>query len=184
MSSTHPSSLQCRRKYLSPEDCIRVKTLRKYTKKTIQQIADDLGLSWNQVQRACARQSETPNIQSGRPPVLSTQQIDQLVAFVRSSYGAWRMSYLDLLLDPFRHWSVGERSIQRALNSRGYFRHRARSKSVLSENNRRKREEFARTHINWTLDDWNRVLWTDETWATGNPHKNTWVTRQVITNVI
>ncbi|RKF53860.1 hypothetical protein GcM3_214026, partial [Golovinomyces cichoracearum] len=54
MNPSYPSS-QRRRKYLSSEDCIRVKTLRKYTNKTIQQIANDLGLSWYQVQHACAR---------------------------------------------------------------------------------------------------------------------------------
>ena len=94
------------------------------------------------------------------------------------------MSYLDLSLDPFRDWGVGQKSIQRALNSRGYFRCRARSKPVLSDINKTKRNEFTRTHINWTLEDWSRVVWTDETWTTGNPHKNTRVTRLVITNAI
>ena len=182
--STNYSSSQRRRKYLSSEDCIRIRTLRKHTDKTMQQIAQDLGLSWHQVQHACARDSESPSIRTGRPPGLSNVQIDQLVAFVRSSFQARRMSYLDLSLDPFRDWGVGQKSMQRALNSRGYFRCRARSKPVLSDINKTKRNEFARTHINWTLEDWSRVVWTDETWATGNPHKNTWVTRLVITDAI
>ncbi|RKF83071.1 hypothetical protein GcM3_017023 [Golovinomyces cichoracearum] len=153
MSTTNLLS-QRRRNYISSEDCIRVKTLRKHTNKTIEQIAKDLGLSWHQVQHVCARHSESPSVRTGRPPVLSSQQIDQLVAFVRSSYEARRMSYLDLSLDPFREW------------------------------NKTKRIEFAQTHINWSLDDWSRVLWTDETWATGNPHRNTWVTRLVNTDAI
>jgi hypothetical protein len=183
MSTTNLLS-QRRRNYISSEDCIRVKTLRKHTNKTIEQIAKDLGLSWHQVQHACARHSESPSVRTGHPPVLSSQQIDHLVAFVRSSYEARRMSYLDLSLDPFREWNVGQRCIQRALNSRGYSRRRARSKPVLSDLNKTKRIEFAQTHINWSLDDWSRVLWTDEIWATGNPHKNSWVTRLVNTEAI
>ena len=178
MSTSNLLSLR-RRNYISSEDCIRVNTLRKHTNKTIEQIAQDLGLSWNQVQRVCARHSERPSVRTGRPPVLSSQQIDQLVAFVRSSYEARRMSYLDLSLDPFREWNIGQRCIQRALNSRGYYRRRARSKPVLSDINKTKRIEFAQTHINWSLDDWSRVFWTDETWASSNPHKYTWVTRLV-----
>lgn len=147
MSTTNLLS-QRRRNYISSEDCIRVNTLRKHTNKTIEQIAQDLGLSWNQVQRVCARQSERPSVRTGRTPVLSSQQIDQLVAFVRSSYEARRMSYLDLSLDPFREWNIGEKCIQRALNSRGYFRRRARSKPILSDINKTKRIEFAQTHIN------------------------------------
>ena len=183
MSTTNLLS-QRHRNYISSEDCIRIRTLRKHTDKTIQQIARDLGLSWHQVQHACARDSESPSIRTGRPPVLSSQQIDQLLAFVRSSYEARRMSYLDLSLDQFREWNVGQRCIQRAPNSRGYSRRRARSKPSLSDINKTKRIEFGQTHINWSLDDWSRVLWTDETWATGNPHRNTWVTILVNTEAI
>lgn len=183
MSTTNLLS-QRHRNYFSSEDCVRVKALRKHTNKTIELIAKDLGLSWHHAQDVRARHSESPSVRTGRPPVLSSQQIDQLVAFVRSSYEARRVSDLDLSLDPFREWSVGQRCIQRALKSRGYSRRRARSKPALSDINKTKRIEFARTHINWSLDDWNQVVWTDETWTTGNPHKNTRVTRLAITDAI
>ncbi|RKF58025.1 hypothetical protein GcC1_185042 [Golovinomyces cichoracearum] len=53
MSTTNLLSQRCRN-YISPEDCIRVKALRKHTNKTIEQIAKDLGLSWHQAQNVCA----------------------------------------------------------------------------------------------------------------------------------
>ena len=68
------------------------------------------------------------------------------------------MSNLDLSLDSCREWNVGQRCVLRALNSRRYSRRRARSKPVLSDINKTKRIGFARTHINWSLDDWSRVL--------------------------
>ena len=158
--------------------------MQKHTNKTIEQIAKDLGLAWNQAQCVCARHSESPSVRTGRLPVPSSQQIDQLVAFVRSSYEAGRMSYLDLSLDPFKVWNVGQRCIQRAPKSRGYSQRRAHSKPVLSDINKTKRIEFAQTHIIWTLEDWSQLDWTDETWATGNPHRNIWVTRLVNTDAI
>jgi len=33
-------------------------------------------------------------------------------------------------------------------------------------------------HVDWTLDQWYKILWTDETWITGGRHTRTWVTRR------
>ena len=35
-------------------------------------------------------------------------------------------------------------------------------KPILSKKNRLKRISFAKSHKNWTVDDWRRVVWTDE----------------------
>lgn len=35
-------------------------------------------------------------------------------------------------------------------------------KPFISEDNRQKRLEFARNHLNWTPNDWARILWSDE----------------------
>lgn len=36
-------------------------------------------------------------------------------------------------------------------------------KPIVSEVNRKKRLEFARNHLHWTVEDWSRVWWSDET---------------------
>ena len=33
-------------------------------------------------------------------------------------------------------------------------------------------------HVNWTIEQWNRILWTDETWVTSGFHTRIWVTRK------
>lgn len=70
---------------------------------------------------------------------------------------------------------VSSEALARALRKRGYSRKALRN-PPLSEENRRVRLIWALEHINWTPDQWNRILWTDETWVTSGFHKRIWVT--------
>ncbi len=54
----------------------------------------------------------------------------------------------------------------------------ARTKPPISECNRQLRLTWAREHLDWTKEQWNKILWTDETWVTGGRHTRTWVTRR------
>jgi hypothetical protein len=36
---------------------------------------------------------------------------------------------------------------------------------------------FAQEHLHWTVEDWSKILWTDETWASGGSHTRVFVTR-------
>jgi hypothetical protein len=51
-------------------------------------------------------------------------------------------------------------------------------KPPITEKNRRLRLQWALEHVNWTLEQWYQILWTDETWITGGRHTRTWVTRR------
>ncbi|EED12610.1 transposable element tc3 transposase, putative [Talaromyces stipitatus ATCC 10500] len=37
---------------------------------------------------------------------------------------------------------------------------------------------WALEHLNWTTEQWNRILWSDETWVTSGFHTRIWVTRK------
>lgn len=165
-------------KFLTRDQCVEIRALRRH-RVSLQKIAEEVGVSYRQVQYACARSDENPRSRSGRPPILDTEQQNQLVDYIRSSAVARRMTYLELAVGPFCHWNCGEGTIRRALTRRGYRRYQARIKPVLSEQNRAKRLRFAQDHVDWTPEQWGRVLWTDETWATGACHKRSWVTRRV-----
>jgi hypothetical protein len=51
-------------------------------------------------------------------------------------------------------------------------------KAPITEANRKIRLAWAEEHVKWTMDQWYRILWTDETWITGGRHTRTWVTRR------
>jgi transposase len=74
--------------------------------------------------------------------------------------------------------NVGYYTIRYALRKAGFSRRLARRKPSISERNREARLAFALKHRDWTPEQWNSVLWTDETWKTGGRHTRTWVTRR------
>lgn len=87
------------------------------------------------------------------------------------------MSWRRLASGPFKDLKVSASLIQRAMRDRGYKRYIA-IQHVLSQVNKGKRLKFAHDHIHWTSEDWSQVLFSDETWVTGDHHRKTHVTRR------
>lgn len=59
--------------------------------------------------------------------------------------------------------TVGIRTVQRRLVDAKLFSRRPAKKTLISVRNRAARLAFARRHLNWTVDDWKKVLFSDET---------------------
>lgn len=162
---------------LTRDERLQVKTLRA-AGFTLREIESLLKITPNQAQYAAFHAHPvTPRKKTGRPPLLTKEQADELEAFVCSSRQARQMSYLALSL-VFKHWGVSEYAIRYALYKRGYRRYVARQKPPLSEANRKKRLEWAREHVHWTYDQWCLILWSDESWVTEGRHRKMWVTRR------
>lgn len=75
-------------------------------------------------------------------------------------------------------WTCSVHAIRTALQRAGYKRYLARYKPPITERTRLKRYAFAERYRSWSLDDWKKVLWSDETWAIGGSHTRVWVTRK------
>ena len=120
----------------------------------------------------------SPRLSSGRPPILSPAQVDELEAFVCSLPETRQMSYLELSKN-FPEWNVGEPAIGNALHRRRYSRHIARQKPLLSDENMALRLESAISHRNWTIDNWCRILWSDETYISDKRPASLYITRKV-----
>ena len=88
----------------------------------------------------------TPKKRSGRPPVLSLEQVQELISFIRTSKKTRQMTFYELARY-FEEWHVGEYVIRYALRSAGYRRRVALQKPPLSPANRAKRVAFAEAHI-------------------------------------
>ncbi|CAD6185812.1 unnamed protein product [Caenorhabditis auriculariae] len=54
-------------------------------------------------------------------------------------------------------------SVKRRLNVAGVMGRRPVKKPLISEKNRAGRVTWAKEHLNWTRQDWNKILWSDET---------------------
>ena len=103
----------------------------------------------------------------------------ELVQYICQNRITRQMSYLALATGPFEHWQVGQYAIKHALQKEGFTRAIARAKPPLSPTNVQNRLNWALEHKDWTLEQWNSILWTDETWVTGCRHTRVWVTRRI-----
>jgi transposase len=102
-------------------------------------------VSLRQIQYTVETERATPRKRCGRPPKLSTAQVDALVAFVRRDSTTRRMTYQQLAdaLD----FNVTADTIRFALRSRGYHRRVALRKPPLSDENKRIRLRWASEHV-------------------------------------
>lgn len=60
-------------------------------------------------------------------------------------------------------FSVSDRTVRRRLVEAGLRARIPRKKPFLNCQQRKKRVAWAKEHIKWTLEDWKRVIWSDET---------------------
>jgi ketohexokinase/beta-glucosidase len=88
------------------------------------------------------------------------------------------MTYKRLAKEAFPEWDVSEWAIRGALRSRGYNRRVARAKPPLTDVNKQARLRWAQAHVDWTPQQWESILWSDETWITGGRHRRQLVTRR------
>ncbi|CAD6197415.1 unnamed protein product [Caenorhabditis auriculariae] len=54
-------------------------------------------------------------------------------------------------------------TVKRRLNAAGIMGRRSVKKPLISEENRAARVKREKEHLNWTRQDWNKILWSDET---------------------
>jgi ketohexokinase/beta-glucosidase len=160
---------------LTRDDRLQVLTLRD-AGFTYQQISAQLGITYHQVQYTCQSRQATPKKARGQPPKLSEEDVDNIIDFITSSKRTRRLSYTKVIQE--LELPVGATALARALRKRGYTRCKALRKPPLSEKNKRVRLAWALEHVNWTVEQWNRILWSDETWVHSGYHTRIWVTRK------
>lgn len=163
--------------HLTQEDRQRIRTLY-YEANTSRRIIQRLvGCTMRQIRTALDADTACPGQRPGRPRRMTAEQEEQLIAYLSTSRETRRMTFQELSSTVF-NGIFGLYTIRSTLRRLGYSRCLARQKPPLSASHKQRRVEWAKAHENWTDSDWARVLFTDETWVTGGPHRRQWVTRR------
>jgi transposase len=118
----------------------------------------------------------TPKKRKGKPSILTSEEVEEIITWVclnkRNRRTPWYQIPTAIGLN------VSYYCVRNALRKAGFARRVPRRKPPITERNRIARFEWAIQHLNWTYEDWKRILWSDETWINGNRHTKTYVTRR------
>lgn len=127
--------------------------------------AAQFGVSRNAVDRLVLRYRATGSYKNGkstgRPKVTSLRQ-DR--ALVKMSHDNPRSTAVDLNahMKTFYNVQCSVSTTKRRLKAAGLFGRRPAKKPLISPKNRKARIKFAKEHLNWTSEQWAKVLWSDE----------------------
>lgn len=127
------------------------------------QIQAKTGLGKGTVWRISKEVEETKeNHPGGRPSKLSTrnkQAIIRQITTGKLDNAVQATKFINSIIpDP-----VSTHTIRRVLKQDGFYSSTKKKVPMLKASHRQRRLKFARDHENWTVEDWKRVLWSDET---------------------
>jgi transposase len=110
------------------------------------------------IRRYKARGTISP-IKRGGHARKTTPQLDRLIKRSAMTHPRWSASKI---LADVGHPNISRSTIKRRLTEFGLPARRPARKPYVSVKNRKLRVKFAQEHLNWTTDQWRKVLWSDE----------------------
>lgn len=127
------------------------------------EIRDQTGLGLGSISRLRKECEDLPEkSRGGRPPILSKRDIRKICR-TADEEKIDNTSQIAEIVKPALGVSVSDQTIRRALQKSGYKAVKKVKKPLLSARHRKQRLEFARTYQEWTVEDWKRVVFSDET---------------------
>lgn len=112
----------------------------------------------------------------GRRKKIRTPQRRQLINIATKDSACRRLTFTEVA--EIAEIDACERTLREAFETEGYFRRVARKKPFLDAAKKAKRLAWALAHENWTIEDWRRIIWTDESYIRLNGKGGrVWVTR-------
>ena len=121
------------------------------------------GVSQSTVARLHRQHRDTlGSIQPGRPRTLTERQ-ERLIARSAASGSVLTAVEAQTSLQASSLADVSVQTVRRALERSGLHARIRPKKPLLRPRHRSQRLAFARKYQNWTVEDWRRVVWSDET---------------------
>jgi transposase len=128
-------------------------------------ISEMLKLPKSTVIDVCKKFSESGSVEnkprSGRPPKIKPRDYRQLERIVKTNRRC-SLSDITAKFNEERQNPVSKRTVQHNLHKNNYRRSVAKKKLVIKEVNRKKRLAWCRGKRQWTVDNWKRVIFSDE----------------------
>ncbi|KAG1367473.1 hypothetical protein G6F61_012883 [Rhizopus arrhizus] len=107
-------------------------------------------------------QQPARNDKGGRPKALTKREQQHLVRAITAD-GLENAVQAQQSLEQNLGKSVSVDTVRRTLKDAGLVSFVKPKKPLINERNRKRRLQWARQHIDWTVNDWMNVIWSDET---------------------
>ena len=123
-----------------------------------------LGMTRATVQSILRKYNQTGTIEnsqrSGRPPKLNARDLQFLNCIVTKDAESRRtpVENITAKLD----MDILTKTVRRAMKKIGISYHPAAIKPFVSKVNAKKRLDWCKEHLSWTVEDWPKVIWTNE----------------------
>lgn len=99
---------------------------------------------------------------SGRPVLLTSREERSLVAKIRRNGFTTKRKLIEMIKIDFKK-TVSATTISRILKKNGIKCCSAAKKPLISPKNIKKRLQYVKEYGDWTISDWNKVIFSDET---------------------
>ena len=163
---------------LTRDEKLQIRTLRNDAKWDYLTIAQATGKTFHQVQDALTGPLTPRRNRCGRKPTIKTPEKNNLVQFLDADPMNRKLPWADLryYIPGFELFS--ERAITTALRSLGYKRVIRPRRIYLTDRHKANRLAFAyeQLALRPRPEDWEQVLFSDETWATNSNQWKKWLT--------
>lgn len=127
------------------------------------QIAKTCGVSTATVSRLSREHLPSlPKPSGGRPSKLSSHDLCHTIRLITSGKAENAVQVAKTLQD-IKNTSISPQTIRRHLKELGLKAVVKKKRPRLTKRHRKDRLDWAIEHKNWTLEDWKRVVWSDET---------------------